>query len=76
MAMRATDPRIHALTVKLLERSRVSADDVAHRVISAMERGDAYVVVKLEGKLLFGLRRAFPEWATRLGAFVQSRFHG
>ena len=75
-AMRSVDPKIRALTLKLLERSRVNADDVAERVIAAIERGEAHVVIKLEGKLLFALRRAFPEWANRLGAFAQSRFHG
>lgn len=52
---------------KLVDRSKVSADDIARAIIEAVAKGDPYVVPTLDAKVMWYLRRLAP---ARAGAIL------
>ncbi len=59
-SLRATEPRLRAITEHLLARPGLSAADVADRVYAGVRRGDLYVLPHVEGRRALLLKRLLP----------------
>lgn len=58
---------------KFLDRSRITADDVAQAILKAVQRNEPFVVVPREAQLIFLLRRLFPARASEIFHWVAAR---
>lgn len=75
--MRATDPRLEALTRKLVGSSRHSAEWIADLVYRGAERGDFFVVTHRDSLVAWMLKRLLPHRAfTALARREAARFLG
>lgn len=59
-SLRTTDPRLGASMARLLERSPITADDVADDVFRAVEKRQFYVLPHAEGRKAWLLKRFLP----------------
>jgi len=59
-SLRATDPKMVKVMHKLVERSKVTADDVANDIYEAVERPRFFVLPHHEGRTAFMLKRLLP----------------
>jgi NAD(P)-dependent dehydrogenase (short-subunit alcohol dehydrogenase family) len=70
----ARSPAEHSgLVVKLMERSKVQAPDVAREALDAVAEGRLYVVPMTDGRMMWRIKRAAPEAFVRLAAWVDKR---
>lgn len=58
--MRVTDPRLEAMTRKLLEKGGLSAEDVAEAIFKAVERKQFYVLPHADAFRIWMLKRLLP----------------
>ncbi|MCY1020522.1 SDR family oxidoreductase [Pyxidicoccus sp. MSG2] len=59
-SLRTTDPRLGATMARLLERSAITADDVANDVFQAVEKRRFYVLSHAEGRRAWLMKRFLP----------------
>ncbi len=59
-SLRTTDPRLGATMARLLNRSKITADDIANDVFQAVERRRFYVLPHAEGRSAWRLKRLLP----------------
>jgi NAD(P)-dependent dehydrogenase (short-subunit alcohol dehydrogenase family) len=59
-SLRTTDPRLGATMARLLERSPITADDIANDVFNAVEKKEFYVLSHAEGRRAWFLKRFLP----------------
>ncbi len=59
-SLRTTDPRLGATMARLLERSAISADDVANDIFRAVEKRQFYVLSHAEGRRAWLMKRFLP----------------
>ncbi|MBZ4422154.1 SDR family oxidoreductase [Myxococcus sp. RHSTA-1-4] len=59
-SLRTTDPRLGATMARLLERSAITADDIANDVFRAVEKREFYVLSHAEGRRAWLLKRFLP----------------
>ncbi|MFP2925109.1 SDR family oxidoreductase [Pyxidicoccus sp. 3LG] len=59
-SLRTTDPSMGATMARLLERSPITADDIAHDVFRAVERREFYVLPHEEGRKAWLMKRFLP----------------
>lgn len=74
---RFADPALKALGAELFAASRQSAGDIAKACLSAVERGQLYVLPSLEGRLLWRFKRLLPRaftWTAPYGLRLRARF--
>lgn len=58
---RARGPQKHqTMAVKMMDKSRVQASDVARAALDALDHDRLYVIPMLDGRLLWGLKRWMP----------------
>ena len=62
-SMRTADPGLRTAMNKLLDRSPVSAEDIAERIWRAVERREFYVLPHAEGRVAWRLKRLLPRGA-------------
>ena len=62
-SMRTADPGLRTAMNKLLDRSAVSAEDIAERIFRAVERREFYVLPHAEGRVAWRLKRLLPRSA-------------
>jgi len=59
-SLRTTDPRMGAILTRLLERSAITAEDVANDVFRAVEQRKFYVLSHAEGRRAWLMKRLLP----------------
>lgn len=59
-SLRTTDPRLGATMARLLERSPITADDIANDVFLAVEKREFYVLSHAEGRKAWMMKRFLP----------------
>lgn len=59
-SMRTTDPRLRAVTEKLLEKSPITADDVADQVFHAVQKREFYLLPHAAGRKIWAMKRLLP----------------
>lgn len=59
-SLRTPDPRLKVTMAKLLERSPITADDVANDVFRAVERREFYVLSHAQGRRVWLMKRFLP----------------
>jgi NAD(P)-dependent dehydrogenase (short-subunit alcohol dehydrogenase family) len=62
-----------AFVQKLMDKSKVSADDVARIVLDAAQAGELYVIPQADGRWLWRLKRAAPERFVKMTPGVMAR---
>lgn len=64
--MRPGSERERGSAQKLLDRSQLSAGEVASRILIAVDKSDPYLVLPRQAQVIFWLRRLFPAYTTTL----------
>jgi short-subunit dehydrogenase len=59
-SLRTTDPRLGATMARLLQRSAITADDIANDVFRAVEKREFYVLPHPEGRRAWLMKRFLP----------------
>lgn len=59
-SLRTTDPRIGATMARLLNRSKITADDIANDIFQAVEQKRFYVLPHAEGRAAWRMKRLLP----------------
>lgn len=59
-SLRTTNPGLRTVMGKLLERSSITAEDIADQIFRAVERRDFYVLPHLEGRQAWLMKRLLP----------------
>jgi NAD(P)-dependent dehydrogenase (short-subunit alcohol dehydrogenase family) len=59
-SLRTTDPKLGATMARLLERSPITADDIANDVFRAVEQREFYVLSHAEGRKAWLMKRFLP----------------
>ncbi|MBF5042908.1 SDR family oxidoreductase [Aggregicoccus sp. 17bor-14] len=62
-SMRTKDPGLAAAMNKLLDRSPITAEDIAERIFRAVERKEFYVLPHADGRAAWRLKRLLPRGA-------------
>lgn len=68
--MRSVDGAAIEATTRVIDGAKTGADDVAARIMTAIARNQAYVVMTPEGRASFALRRLKPGLATWLAGRI------
>ena len=63
---RGGDPAQEDLIQKLMDRSKLSARDVANEAIAAVLRNDLYAVPMTDGRVMWRIKRAHPQAYAKL----------
>ncbi|MEO5962404.1 MAG: SDR family oxidoreductase [Thermomonas sp.] len=58
--MRASDPRLEAVTKRLVERARIGPEDIARQVFEGVQRGDTHILTHPEARNAWILKRMLP----------------
>lgn len=58
--MRAADPQAERMTKRLVERSRLSADDIANTILDGLARGDKHILTHPQSKRAWMMKRLLP----------------
>lgn len=69
-----TNPAMKSVITKLLERSSVSAQDVANQAFDAVQSGDFMILTHKEGKQAFRIKRWFPSYYFKMMAKHTQKF--
>jgi NAD(P)-dependent dehydrogenase (short-subunit alcohol dehydrogenase family) len=75
-SMRATSEKEQGSAQKLLDRSKINADQVAAAILDAVERKRPYVILPLEAQAMFLMRRLFPAKASEFLAKAMAKRTG
>ncbi|WP_426754365.1 SDR family oxidoreductase [Myxococcus sp. Y35] len=59
-SLRTTDPRLGATMARLLERSAITADDIANDVFTAVAQRGFYVLPHADGRRAWAMKRLLP----------------
>lgn len=74
-SMRSGNPAMKAVVNKLLERSSITAKDVADKAFKAVQAGKFMIQTHSEGKQVFRLKRLLPQkWYLRMMARQTKKF--
>ena len=60
--MRASDPKLAAITKRLVERARVGPDEIARQVFAGVQRGDTHILTHPQARRAWRLKRVLPYW--------------
>lgn len=55
---------------KIVNQSKISADDIAEKILTAAERNEMYVLPQADAKAMWMLRRALPSSFSRISSFA------
>ncbi len=69
----STDEALRAAARRLVEKSKVSADDIARATIDGIERDALFVAPQADGRWMWRLKRLAPETFLRLSGSVAER---
>ncbi|MEO6155561.1 MAG: SDR family oxidoreductase [Thermomonas sp.] len=58
--MRASDPKLEALTRRLVERARIGPEEIAQLIFEGVERGDTHILTHPEARRAWWLKRVLP----------------
>lgn len=58
--MRASDPKLEAMTKRLVERARIGPEDIARQVFEGAQRGDTHILTHPEARRAWWLKRVLP----------------
>ncbi len=58
--MRASDPKLEAMTKRLVERARIGPEDIARQVFEGVQRGDTHILTHPEARRSWWLKRYLP----------------
>ncbi len=58
--MRASDPKLEAMTKRLVERARIGPEDIARQVFEGVQRGDTHILTHPEAGRAWWLKRVLP----------------
>lgn len=58
--MRASDPKLEAVTKRLVERARIGPEDIARQVFDGVQRGDMHILTHSEVRRTWLLKRVLP----------------
>lgn len=58
--MRASDPKLEAITRRLVERARIGPEQIARQVFEGVQRGDSHVLTHPEARHAWRLKRLLP----------------
>ncbi|MDI1252622.1 SDR family oxidoreductase [Thermomonas sp.] len=58
--MRASDPKLEAMTKRLVERARIGPEVIARQVFEGVQRGDTHILTHPEAKRAWWLKRMLP----------------
>lgn len=58
--MRASDPKLEAVTKRLVERARIGPEDIARQVFDGVQRGDMHILTHPEVRRTWLLKRVLP----------------
>ncbi|OJH38547.1 SDR family oxidoreductase [Cystobacter ferrugineus] len=61
-SLRASNPAMRNVLGKLLNRSKVTAEDIADQIFQAVEKREFYVLPHLEGRQAWLAKRLLPRW--------------
>ena len=58
--MRASDPKLEAMTKRLVERARIGPEDIARQVYEGVQRGDTHILTHPQARRTWWLKRVLP----------------
>ncbi len=58
--MRASDPKLEAMTRRLVERARIGPEDIARQVFEGVQRGDSHILTHPDARRSWWLKRILP----------------
>ena len=58
--MRASDPKLEAVTKRLVERARIGPEEIARQVFDGVQRGDTHILTHPEVRRTWLLKRILP----------------
>lgn len=58
--MRVSDPKLEAITRRLVERARVGPEEIARQVFEGVQRGDTHILTHPEARHAWMLKRLLP----------------
>jgi len=58
--MRASDPKLEAMTRRLVERARIGPDQIARQIFEGVQRGDTHILTHPEARRAWLLKRMLP----------------
>lgn len=58
--MRASDPKLEAMTKRLVERARIGPEQIARQVFEGVQRGDTHILTHPEARRSWWLKRILP----------------
>ena len=58
--MRASDPKLEAMTRRLVERARIGPEQIARQVFEGVQRGDTHILTHPEARRAWLLKRVLP----------------
>ena len=65
--MRASDPKLAAMTKRLVERARIGPEVIARQVFEGLQRGDTHILTHPESRRAWLLKRVLPyRWYLRM----------
>lgn len=60
--MRASDPKLEAITKRLVERARIGPEQIARQIFEGVQRGDTHILTHPEARQAWMLKRLLPYW--------------
>ncbi len=58
--MRASDPKLEAITKRLVERARIGPEQIARQIFEGVQRGDTHILTHPEAQRAWLLKRVLP----------------
>ena len=58
--MRASDPKLEAMTKRLVERARIGPEQIARQIFEGVQRGDTHILTHPEARRQWWLKRILP----------------
>ena len=58
--MRASNPKLEAMTKRLVERARIGPEDIARQIFEGVQRGDTHILTHPEARRSWWLKRFLP----------------